>query len=213
MGGTGSGNWYRWDSKTTTESQHSVDIRWMKKQKYLHQGAFGILSWGSRGEKSGSIVFRVETDRLVLHYRSRENSGEWENIESEIFFTKTPCNYGGYRQWFLCPRCKRRVAVIYGGKYFRCRHCHNLAYSSQQENKPDRLLRKAQNIRERLGVSRNILVPILFKPKNMHQKTFDRLRKEADDAINLWCTIVWHERQTRLAKLRGAMFSTSIANA
>jgi hypothetical protein len=24
--------------------------------------------------------------------------------------------------------------------------------------------------------------PILFKPKNMHQKTFDRLRREADHA-------------------------------
>jgi ribosomal protein S25 len=27
--------------------------------------------------------------------------------------------------------------------------------------------------------------PILFKPKNMHQKTFDRLRKEADHASHL----------------------------
>jgi hypothetical protein len=27
--------------------------------------------------------------------------------------------------------------------------------------------------------------PILFKPKNMHQKTFDRLRREADHANNL----------------------------
>ena len=31
MGGRGSGSWYRWDSKTTTESQHRIDIRWLKK--------------------------------------------------------------------------------------------------------------------------------------------------------------------------------------
>jgi hypothetical protein len=32
--------------------------------------------------------------------------------------------------------------------------------------------------------------PILFKPKNMHQKTFDRLRKEADNASNLSMVIM-----------------------
>jgi hypothetical protein len=202
MGGYGSGDWYRCNSKATIESQYKIDIRLIKKQRYLHPGATGILSWGSRGEESGSIGFAVETDRLVLNYRNRQNGGEWENIKDEIFFTWTPCNYGGNRQWFLCPACNRRVAVVYGGKYYRCRHCHNLTYSSQRESKPDRLIGKAQKIRVRLGVSRNLRVPILFKPKNMHQKTFDRLRREADDASNLWCTIIWRQRQASLARLR-----------
>jgi len=185
MGGSGSGYRYRWNSKTTTESQYKIDIRWMKKQRYLHPGAAGILSWTCRGEVSGLIGFRVETDRLVLNSRHRQIGGEWENIEDEIFFTRTPCNYGGNRQWFLCPGCNRRVAVVYGGKYYRCRHCHHLTYSSQQESKSDRLMRKARKIRARLGASNNLTEPILFKPKNMHQKTFDRLRREADDASNL----------------------------
>ncbi len=185
MGGSGSGDWYRWDSKTTTEGQYKIDIRWMKKQRYLHPGTAGILSWPYRGEESGSIGFRLETDRLVLNYRNRQNGGEWENIEDEIFFTWTPCNYGGNRQWFLCPGCNRRVAVVYGGKYYRCRHCYSLTYSSQQESRPDRLMRKARKIRALLGASNNLMEPILFKPKNMHQKTFDRLRREADHASNL----------------------------
>jgi hypothetical protein len=185
MGGPGSGHWYRWNSKTTTESQYEIDIRRMKKQRYLHPGAAGTLSWRCRGEVSGYIDFRVETDRFVLDYRCRQNGGEWESIEDEIFFTWTPCNYGGKRQWFLCPGCNRRVAVVYGGKYYRCRHCHGLTYASQQESKPYRLMRKAWKIRARLGASNNLTEPILFKPKNMHQKTFDRLRKEADDASHL----------------------------
>jgi hypothetical protein len=41
-------------------------------------------------------------------------------------------------------------------------------------------MRKARKIRERLGASNNLMVPILFKPKNMHQKTFNRLRIEED---------------------------------
>jgi hypothetical protein len=185
MGGSGSGDWHRWDSKITTESQYNIDIRWMRKQRCLQPSASGTLSWSCRGAVSSLIGFRVETDRLVLNYRNRQNGGEWENIEDEIFFTLTPCNFGGNRRWFLCPGCNRRVAVIYGGKYYRCRHCHSLTYSSQQESRPDRLMRKARKIRARLGASNNLIDPILFKPKNMHQKTFDRMRREADHASNL----------------------------
>lgn len=183
MGGTGSGSWYRWGSKATTESQHRVDIRWMRKHGYLRAGKFGFLSWSRRREQTGWISFRVEQDQVVLNYRQRPNGGEWEDVEEVVKFDRTACNYGGYRMWFLCPRCWQRVAVLYGaGKYFLCRHCYDLTYTSQQESGPDRLMRKARKIRVRLGVGGNLTEPILFKPKNMHQKTFDRLRKEADHA-------------------------------
>jgi hypothetical protein len=195
MGGLGSGNWYRWNKKATVESQCKIDIRWMKKQKYLHPGVTGILSSGSRGEISGLIGLRAKTDRLVVYYFNQQNGGQWEQIEDTIFFAWTPCNYGGYRVWFLCPRCKRRIAIVYGGKNYRCRHCHNLTYSSQQENKPDRLMRKAWKIRERLEASGNLAEPILFKPKNMHWKTFVRLSKEAEDAGNLAMGIMWQQHQ------------------
>ncbi len=184
MGGYGSGN--RWDSKTTTESQHWLDIRWLKKQGYLRPGNVGSLSWSRRGEQTGFINYRMETDRMILNYRYRLNGGEWEDVEQAISFDRTPCNYGGQRTWFLCSRCWQRVAVLYGaGKYFLCRHCYNLTYASQQESRADRLMQKARKIRERLGASNNLMEPILFKPKNMHQKTFDRLRIEEDHANTL----------------------------
>jgi hypothetical protein len=41
----------------------------------------------------------------------------------------------------------------------------------------------------------------MFKPKGMHQKTFDRLRREADDASNLACTLMWRQRQASFAVL------------
>ena len=43
MGGSGSGSWYRWDSRATTESQHRIDIRWLKKKGYIRPGATGCL--------------------------------------------------------------------------------------------------------------------------------------------------------------------------
>ena len=46
-------------------------------------------------------------------------------------------------------------------------------------------MRKARKIRARLGAGDDFMESILFKPKNMHQKTFDRLREEAEQASNL----------------------------
>lgn len=45
--------------------------------------------------------------------------------------TRTKCNYGGDRVWFLCPACDRRVGALYRPPLkfiFLCRHCHNLTY-------------------------------------------------------------------------------------
>jgi hypothetical protein len=80
----------------------------------------------------------------------------------------TSCNFGGERPWFICPRagCGRRVAVFYGaGKYLLCRHCYDLRYESQRENTTHRALRRAQKIRERLGVGVNMMEPFPEKPK------------------------------------------------
>lgn len=180
MGGSGSGSYYRWDSKETTESQHRIDIRWLKAQGYLRTGYFGTIFWSFREEKTGSIGYHVESDCIVLKYRRREGGGDWESIEQRINFDWTPCNYGGHRTWFLCSKCNRRVAVIYGaGKYFLCRHCCNLTYSSQQEGHADRMMRKARKIRKRLG-STAPHESWVSKPKDMHYKTYYKLLEQAD---------------------------------
>lgn len=48
-----------------------------------------------------------------------------------IEFTKTKCNYGGNRYWFICPKCNRRIGVMYRkplSNIFLCRYCNNLTY-------------------------------------------------------------------------------------
>jgi hypothetical protein len=173
------GPWKK-DSKKTTESSLWLDIRWLKKQGRLRLGTTGTLSWSRRDREIGSIRYSMEGSHMTLNFRSRPHGGEWEEVGQVIHFDFTPCNYGGYRTWFLCP-CGKRVAVLYGtGKYFLCRHCCDLVYASQQESQPDRLMRKARKIRAQLGASGDLTKPIWQKPKNMHWKTFDRLRREAD---------------------------------
>lgn len=176
MGGKGSGNWYRWDSKETTESHKQIDIRWLRKQGCLRNGVAGSLSWSRHGERTGSIGYRIEADRMVLHYRHRIKGGDWEDVEQIISFDRTRCNYGGYRTWFLCPICWKRVAVLYGAdKYFYCRHCYNLTYGSQQERELERKARKADKIRDRMGWGPGFLDGIGPKPKGMHWRTYKRL--------------------------------------
>ena len=186
MGGRGSGRRFHYNSKITTESQRRIDVRWLNRQGYLSSGYGGSLIWSRGDKKTGYIEFKVKAEHMKLYYRYRINGGEWEEVEQNIFFDRTPCNYGGRRTWFLCSQCSKRVAILYGaGKLFLCRHCYNLAYSSQQECREYRLLRKARNIRLRLGGSNNMFAPFPWKPKNMHWKTYWQLRDEAEHTYSI----------------------------
>ncbi len=65
--------------------------------------------------------------------------------------------------------CEKRVAILYSGSIFAFRHCYQLAYPSQRELTYDRVARKADKIRERLGWKQGILNPRGWKkPKGMH---------------------------------------------
>jgi len=183
MGGVGSGNWYRFDKKTTTGECHSVDVSYLHKEGLLRPGRWFSLRWSRADRETGSIRIAVEgSDRpkhLLLLYRHRISPGdEWEDVHQPVSLDWSACNFGGERPWFVCPGagCGRRVALLYGlGRYFLCRHCYDLVYESQRENGMTRALRRAQAIRRRLGGSANMMKPFPKKPKGMHWKTYDRL--------------------------------------
>jgi hypothetical protein len=72
---------------------------------------------------------------------------------------------------------------VYGpGRYFLCRHCYDLTYQSQRDNKMYRALHPAQDIRRRLGGSANMTEPFPEKPKGMHWRTYERLWGEHHEA-------------------------------
>ena len=78
------------------------------------------------GETVASIQMRAEQDRVILIYRHRSGDGEWKDEHYAVRIARTPCNLGGWRAWFICPAvgCGRRVAILYGGSIFACRHCY-----------------------------------------------------------------------------------------
>lgn len=48
-----------------------------------------------------------------------------------IQLTSSKCYFGGYRMWFLCPDCNRRIGALYRkplGVEFLCRNCNTLTY-------------------------------------------------------------------------------------
>lgn len=183
MGGWGSGR--RWDSKPTTADYRQIDLRRLQRDGFLERGSSFSLRWSRNGEPTGDINIRSESDRVILDYRSRKGGGEWTEQEYPVMLERTPCHYGGERVWFRCPasRCGRRVAILYGGTIFACRHCHRLAYPCQQESPGPRADSRAWKIRERCGGSGCLLDPLLRR-KGMHHRTFRRLERSYEHACS-----------------------------
>jgi len=180
MGGRGSGSWSRF-GKQTTDSVKKIDIRFLKKQGWLRAGIQGRLSWSCGDKASGSVNYRVEPLKFVLYYKYRTPEADWIDFSETIRLSSTACNYGGHRYWFHCPRCDKRVGILYGADVrFLCRHCYDLNYASQNEDKFTRLMRKAHKVRDKLSIQApaDSDPSLLLKPKGMHWDTFERLCSE-----------------------------------
>ena len=188
MGGMGSGRYWYYDAKDTTGDYRSIDVRRWHRDGFLTPNQAFRWQWSRDGDVFASILVRTEPGHIILSYRHRSGGEEWKEEKYPVCLDWTDCNFGGDRPWFLCPArgCSRRVAILYGGGIFACRHCHQLAYPSQRETQDDRAARRANKIRERLGWEQGILNPKGWrKPKGMHWATFERLNKEHDAFVSM----------------------------
>jgi hypothetical protein len=125
------------------------------------------------------MIVRSEADRVYLIYRYRISSDEWRVRRCCVRLDWTRCHFGGQRVWFLCPTCRRRVAILHGSATIACRHCFRLAYSSTREGKAQRAGRRAEKIRARLKWQPGIAYGMDEKPRHMHWITFYRLAAQA----------------------------------
>lgn len=177
MGGIFSG---RKPSKTTKpfpEQFIDLDIRQLQRVDGLEPGDAYNLHKYKRGEKCGVFNVVVYEDYLELSYSacSRQESRFPTQI---ISLTRTPCNFGGYRPWFLCPgdQCGRRVAILYGPYSMLCRHCWGIAYQSQREDTLQRMHRKLRSIEAKYPKRLFTRKPETQKrSKGMHNRTFELL--------------------------------------
>ena len=105
-------------------------------------------------------------------------------MTDSIAIVHLPCRFGGSRAYFICPGprgtdCGRRITKLHlSNRYFLCRHCTKLAYASQFENSWQRALRRANKLKQRLGIDVGIAEPFPEKPKGMWVRTYGCLLDE-----------------------------------
>lgn len=148
MGGYGSGSWH-WNTKRTVESCLPLDINKLRRKRLLYDPSPGDSAWGSLAwhstrtkEKTGSAGYWIEWVDGGIIYRLQYKAGEVE-VDLPVQIERIPQNFGGDRWWFRCPLvvngipCQRRCGKLYlppGSRYFGCRHCHDLTYTSCNES-------------------------------------------------------------------------------
>ncbi len=160
MGGYGSSRWGWTATRTTTDGLLRLDVRDLARRGAVPprgRGSSRAARWRGRGggEPAGEIGVLYAGDDpggVVLDYHIRHAGGPPQPVREQVALARTPCRYGGARPSFLCPGCLSRRAVLYSlGGLFRCRGCHGLAYGSTREGRPERMIRRAAEVRRRLG--------------------------------------------------------------
>jgi hypothetical protein len=154
MGGSGSGNhdhWWRSDKRTVVEDCQSLDANRWAREGLLKAGVHrsGSWRWVCRSGRENNIGYEVRTldtahpvVRLFYSF-TRAKTQERDALDYPVRLTTTRPLFGGLRWWFICPLmvnarpCGRRVDKLYlppRGRYFGCRHCYKLTYTSCQES-------------------------------------------------------------------------------
>ncbi len=123
--------------KQTVDSAYQLDILPIARKLRFDQYAHGDITWTSAWGKKAKVAIMVwPGGPMRLLYKVTDRKGKEFTYNYEVILDTTPCYYGGYRWWFLCPSCQRRCRILYmpsDSRIFACRICHNLTYSSQQE--------------------------------------------------------------------------------
>lgn len=152
--------------RVKAEDCRQLDVRRWQREGMLVPGQAGGWYWRDpdTGATRASIGWRVEAGVVVLVYAING-----EPVTQRVPIERTSCNYGGSRAWFRCPRCARRVAVLFlRGRGFACRHCQQVAYRSQSEDDMGRAWIKQRKAEAKLGENWS-------RPKGMHHATRERL--------------------------------------
>jgi hypothetical protein len=148
MGGFGSGRWRGHSKKTTVEECHRLDILRLGQAGILRAamaGTKGVWHEFSQSKVIAALTYVLDTTDMDCPWLqlSYQLSRTHEAFEYAIALQTTRLHSGGRRWWFTCPlitrgrACERRVGKLYlppGARYYGCRHCYDLTYTSCQES-------------------------------------------------------------------------------
>lgn len=156
-----------------------LDIREWHRRGLLWNGGCNAWVWSRGGERTGSITFSVSDSTINLIYGING-----VDASQRIARTATPCYYGGFRQWFRCPICQKRTALLYlRSCRFACRKCQRVSYSSQSGSSHDRVCNLYHRLAARIEVG---------KPKWQRWSTFKKLEERFEHVSRVFdASIYW----------------------
>lgn len=177
MGGYGSG---RQGGRPTTDRTESVKL-------CVHQvmrGFDGKTAIGRRwtystidGELAAYVIPRGSLPVVRLQFRFDHCNRDTGDQTQFVHVTSSPCQFGGRRWWWICPRTGKRVVKLYlpnGGIHFWSREAYGLGFQSTRETPIDRAHRRAARLYRKLGDYYNgPSSEWPAKPKGMHWQTYD----------------------------------------
>jgi len=203
MGGSRSGR-YGW--RGVMEHRRQLNVRDLTKCTELGPGWIGPIHWGTDDNPGGSATILGIEGGIELRHNIVHDDETRTQVSERIQFRCRPCRYGGDRRYWACPRCWRTceaVVMASNASFWGCRKCLRLLYVSQGLVPRERLWRRAEQIRNRLGGTDDD--GYVWKPKWMRRRTFDRLCAKAnaleEEGDLYW---IWSLRRLGIPSLEAA---------
>ena len=160
-------------SHAKTSQYLGLDVRALHRRRLLTAGSSFSWTWSRNDEHVGTISVCVpEVSMVNLDYR---RNGEPRH--DVIRVVRSHCHYGGWRPWFMCPRCGRRGAIVYLGNATGCRRCLRLRYPSQSDDSLGRSWGRTRRIMRRFGGD---VDEFPRRAKGMRRRTYESL-------FEAWC--------------------------
>lgn len=131
----------KYSTKIEADGLTKFEVWWLKKGGHLEGGwsAGQIQSVRFQVATKNSQLGIYDYDYIRFFLSQTYWNGETGETIHDVRLTASPCNYGNSRYWFICPRCQKRVGVLYlSGSSIACRHCHDLTYKSKNLGKKSR---------------------------------------------------------------------------
>ena len=124
------------------------------------------------------------TDAAFPHARIGHSirTGDGAEVEYSIGLVRSPCRFGGWRWWWLCPASGARVFALFlprGGRRFLSRRAYRLGYLTQRLSPLDRAHRAKAKIERRLWWHDD---DTPCPAPGMRRRTFDRLVARWEEA-------------------------------
>lgn len=193
MGGQGSGRWRHKRTREEVETTLPLDVRALARKGRLAPGELTHYVWTEGGQTTRGEALLLADDGALVVWASVAHATR-EKFEQEIAILTTAQHMGGVRQWWKCPGCGRRCAILYapeGDNFFDCRKCLGLTYRSQHLGKPYRQQRRLRMLYHRLEQG------YLHAPK---WGTIVREIAALQPVVHTW---EWDREEKRIARILG----------